>query len=444
MQQFVSIITDTYNDIINANHSMKEVGTIKDVLLFGEINDAINNNIINKDDFKNFSKIKSNILSQQEVIDKIDVSNMEIIKMLQYVNACAFMPYDVFSQIGHAYTNLKVFKPYTTNNFNHIYVLSNKDNNKMSVDIDKIELLSKIASITIKSLSKLFKKTINLKVNIILYAMSATKKFPEEKYDVISENNVNSGDSTIFSFYDETESNTIYNLVNNPLIRLYRSEELIKVLIHEIIHCTKFESHFGPSPKHNFKVFSTKFNEKLLFNETITETLAEFINCVLYSLINNQDLNSVLNKEIDFGFIQTAKILDHFGFKSINDFTNNNIHDNRKILQQTSTFEYHILKSILLYKFNDFINILIKRGNTTDLMSLIIGVIENDNTYKQKVDSYIKILDSLPFKKSLRMTTIDIDDKKIMEGGNNNYYKYKYIKYKTKYIMHRNNVIEKI
>lgn len=166
----------------------------------------------------------------------------------------------------------------------------------------------------------------------------------------------------------------------------------------------------------------------MLFNETITETLAEFINCILFSLINNTDFKETLNTEINFGFLQTAKILDHFGFISVNDFMKPN--NNKKIVEETGAFEYHVLKSVLLYKFDDFIGILLRKGNTNDLMKLIVKIMNDDNYYKNKVNDDIKLLYDLPWdkKKTLRMSIIDID--KIKQSGGEINSKYKYIKYK--------------
>jgi len=284
--------------------------------------------------------------------------------------------------------------------------------------------------ITIYSLNDLFKKKENNNIDILIYGSCAEKLFPKNNNHAIDENYVNSGDTTFSPIF------------NNFFIRLYRSEELIKVLIHEIIHTTGYDMISGSAPQHDFKVFNTKTNSnRLLLNETITETLAEFINCVLYSIIHNQEFNETLETEIHFGLIQTVKILNYFGFNSIDDFIKKYQNDKRKILQHTSVFEYHILKTILLYKFDEFIKIIKNKGTSSNIMKLIVNTMNLDMNYKNKIDNIFKNLNELDkmTRETFRMTKIEIYNvnniptKNNMNGGNYIDYKKKYYKYKNKY-----------
>jgi len=498
MQNFIQIITNNYKNIIKSNHAFKEYKVINNVLFFKEIKDEINKGTMDKNDFKNFSVCTTKILTTEKAYDRLKkltlneiefgtnkkkaieffndletkgldsfapnkimtggLINMQFANtyntlkdtilsnsqrtclnggvslMLEYFNSCTFMPFDVFSKINDNYTNLKVYQTTNdNNNLNNVYLLSDNKTGITNVNPNKLPFLSKIVSISIYSLAELFNQKNNVKLDLVLYAANAKKQFPKNKNDIIDETNVNSGDTI-------PEDMSLYR----PMIRMYRAEEMIKVLIHETVHGTHFETNFGESPKHKFKVLNVKSNSStLLFNETITETFAEFINCVLYSLIHNKDTSDILKKEIDFGFLQTAKILDHFEFKSIEDFTESN--DDRQIKQKTATFEYHILKSVLLYKFNDFLEILLGKSNnkTKDLMKLISETMTNDTNYKNKVNEHIKNLSKLEpeIKKTFRMSTteiynldsIPIESKQIMTGGNVSY-KHKYYKYKQKYI----------
>jgi len=509
MNDFIIIITNNYKRIIKSDHIIKQQKIIKNALFFKEIKKEINNddfktfseivknvlvkpnmyqkikqliidelifdnkNNFNKNDLITFfnklekngfnsfdsliknKKIKSILENELNNINSMEFSNnynlitdnllnvtnrytcinSGILLMLEYFNSCTFMPFDAFTNIKDDYSNLNVYK-LESNYLNNVYSLSDNKTEPI-IKSTKLPFLSKIISVTIDSLNELFNNKKKINVDLVLYSINAKKQFPIHKNDIIDETNVNSGDTTISS------------VLNNPLIRIYRSEELIKVLIHEIIHCGRFESHFGNSPDHNFKLFNINLNSnKLLFNETITETLAEFLNCVLYSIIFDKNINDILTKEIDFGFIQSAKILDHFEFKSIDDFLNTK-NDTRKIQQKTAAFEYHILQTILLHKFDEFLNILLNKGDTTDLMNLIIKTMRHDTVYKSKIDNYIKNIKSFSPKLILtfRMSITEIynvndipDTLGQMVGGSQNKinYEYKYIKYKNKYMQLNN------
>ena len=55
MQQLIKIIKESYNNIINIDQNIQEIETINNILLFKDINIAIQNNVINKDNFNNLS-----------------------------------------------------------------------------------------------------------------------------------------------------------------------------------------------------------------------------------------------------------------------------------------------------------------------------------------------------------------------------------------------------
>jgi len=92
---------------------------------------------------------------------------------------------------------------------------------------------------------------------------------------------------------------------NNNNLFVFRKEECIKTLIHEMMH-VKFGRQF-----------------KGHHDEAIVETMAQFINCA----IGNEDWAH----EINFGLYQSQKILNIFG-------------------KNTSAYEYHVLSTI--YKIN--------------------------------------------------------------------------------------------
>jgi len=323
-----------------------------------------------------------------------------ILYMIEYMNMSKFMSYDVFMNLDPKFTDVKIY--HTNTNINNIYLLAN--DTETNYDVNQLDFMCQIGDTVINTMNQLFNKTINiLNIDLILFLSKALKKFPEHQHP-LTENEVNSADTYTFQ---------------HPLIRLYRQEEMFKVFIHELIHATQCDKLVDSNIQYIFNV-----NSSLRTIETITETFAEFINCVIYSHIHKMDLDKVLEQEINFGFKQTARILNHFNFTSVNDFLNRT---NNQIIQTTSAFEYHILKTVLLFKFDEYLKKVIEHGNLTDL---IITTMKSKE-YQYSVNTNIKQNHNDTF----RMTIVEL--KTIKQNGGSNRAMYEY--YKNKYLILKKN-----
>ena len=166
--------------------------------------------------------------------------------------------------------------------------------------------------------------------NVILFLGNQKKYLFGNK---ITPMNMNSG-STIKDIY----------------VSVWRKEEYEKVLIHELCHYISVD----------FDIFlNKKINNDInnLFNlhginhvsESYNETVAGIINMCYKSVKLNIDLNEIYLIETKFLLFQTIKLIKFFGGNDI--FT-------MKIYQNTSCLSYIILKFILFYNINDFINLL--------------------------------------------------------------------------------------
>lgn len=166
--------------------------------------------------------------------------------------------------------------------------------------------------------------------NVILFLGNQKKYLFGNK---ISPMNINSG-STIKDVY----------------VSVWRKEEYEKVLIHELCHYISVD----------FDIFiNKKINNDInnLFNldgtnhvsESYNETVAAIINMCYKSVKLNIDLNEIYLIETKFLLFQTIKLIKFFGGNDI--FT-------MKIYQNTSCLSYIILKFILFYNINEFINLL--------------------------------------------------------------------------------------
>jgi hypothetical protein len=325
-------------------------------------------------------------------------------ELIQLFNISIFMSYDAFINFDDRYTDAiiyysdqdicKIYLPYSSN-FNYFSQLVN------------------LSTVALKSLYDLInQKYIQKKIELILFLSDSQKRFPSNG-NYISDLHVNSGDTIMFE---------------TPLIRIYRKEELFKVLIHEIIHCSTFETYYGTCSANYNIIMPNNQKYKLKFNETITETLAELINCSIYSYLNNQKLEDVLKNEKQFGLLQTSKILSHFNFDSVNDFLTST---NKYIIQTTSAFEYHILKTILFLNADLFLGTIVKNRNKNGCQKMfaLINKTFKDLQYQKEIK---KIMDNLDRQDdNFRMTITELDFNTNQSGGN---YNKKYLKYKYKYL----------
>jgi hypothetical protein len=204
-------------------------------------------------------------------------------------------------------------------------------------------------------------------------------------------------------------------VTNGHDIIIYRKEELLKSIFHELIHFHDMDYKFITG-KHKQQLFAYILNNhhisndnEYLFYECITESLTNFLN-VIYSIhtVNTVNpINSIKNKlnsnqdssnqdssnqdssnqdssnqdssnpsnnkiknqfityfknELIFSTLQISKILKLCGFKSWIDFINKTKMNNsttkiQKIFKQDScVFSYYILKLYILLNMNDYLN----------------------------------------------------------------------------------------
>jgi hypothetical protein len=155
-------------------------------------------------------------------------------------------------------------------------------------------------------------------------------------------------------------------------INIFRNEEWFKVLVHESFHCFGLDfanMNEQETDKNMFSLFP--INCDLRFYETYTEIWAEIINVIFISVntyscneskINIDKLsktieNHLYNEQI-FSMFQCAKVLNHIGLKYRELYENSEyakIKRNEIYKEETHIFSYYILKSIIMFYYNDFI-----------------------------------------------------------------------------------------
>lgn len=168
---------------------------------------------------------------------------------------------------------------------------------------------------------------------------------------------------------DRHNANTAFTLAcphSKNEIYIYRFEEWFKVLIHESFHCFGLDFARMSQEMVHKKMFSIfPINYDLRFYETYCEMWAEIINIIFIS-VNSYSSNETkinMNKLIKtienhlyleqmFSLFQCAKVLNFYGLTYRDILQKSN---KIQYKEKTSVFSYYILKSIVMFYYNDFI-----------------------------------------------------------------------------------------
>ena len=199
-------------------------------------------------------------------------------------------------------------------------------------------------------------------------------------------------------------------------ILIYRQEEWFKVLLHECIHsyCLDFSS-MNQNKLHEclHSTLPVHINDPH-YSETYAEVWAEIINIALLSYSKHWEIFSLqfefyLQLEIVHSISKATHLLkrSNASFERLREKTN--------FKQRTHVYEYHILKTILLFSSDNFLmfclynngEMMIPFVNNENTMTLLCKVIdrsyENPTFFKS-----IKKLQELQLNTSLRMSLCEL------------------------------------
>lgn len=319
------------------------------------------------------------------------------------------------------YTSLPVLQEVESNILDqHCYTVyfNNSDKQKyIPVKINTVRnknfsytLLDRIIR-TILLLNKLHSNSLkDAKTSINIYLSNKAKKISNNKIKILGSDNINSG-VTVFK-YDQEQ----------PVITtVYRTEELYKVIIHELVHNFKYDFAFEDININVSDYLNISPKMKLTPNESYTEVVALIISTMtesyLFDNCNNFRLfNFFLEYEIQFSLFQCAKILKFYGFKNTDDFFKP--YDNLdRFKQHTNVFSYFFIKTALLVNFTNLIKFIEKNSDIFMLKKNDILGIKNEFTrlideslkgkkFKMGIAHYFaKLTSCIPeLKNSLKMT----------------------------------------
>uniref|UniRef100_A0A6C0EST8 Uncharacterized protein n=1 Tax=viral metagenome TaxID=1070528 RepID=A0A6C0EST8_9ZZZZ len=240
-------------------------------------------------------------------------------------------------------------------------------------------------------------------LNVYLYLTDLKKMLPTIDASPIDWEHAN----TAFTYSCREEHITSHNenkdIADISEINIFRKEEWFKVFIHETIHCMGLDFSHMDTGFSNSKInsmFNINIDVKLF--ESYTECLAEIMNSIFfvyYSVINNKNVENIdyiyekieenMKNEILFSLFQCVKVLDHYGlsYKNMYENTNENRELCKKYSEKSPIFAYYVLKPILLFHINDFVD-WINKNNKGSLS--FKKTVENINNYCMFFENFHK------------------------------------------------------
>lgn len=241
---------------------------------------------------------------------------------------------------------------YINNNLKYRYTLNYKYNdNKIKIRYfskNKLKNINKLLEIVIGRIIFMMKITdISKDVNMYIYDTPFKKKLPCKSFEKCKKN------------LSVDDINTGYSWSNNIVI--YRKEELLKLIIHEMIHLLdvdiKYE--YDSNVKRQFMKSLCIESFNVLINESYVETWAIIIH--MYISLLEQQKNNYLNykkyfeKTLLFNYNQVLKILIFYNIDNFEDILKGDGSCKRIIDLKMNLFSYHILKLLNLINIDKFI-----------------------------------------------------------------------------------------
>ena len=182
-----------------------------------------------------------------------------------------------------------------------------------------------------------------------------------------------------------------YTYMNGTTIYVYRYEECAKVLLHEILHHSIFDT-YGKWTSNQVDEIRNVCNIDSTFDLNINEAIIEFwailLECLFVSYEYNIPYLVLLKKEQDWSTQQSYKLLE-YQKKYFKEWK-----------EQTNSYCYIIIKTVLLLNYEEFIKI--KTPYSTEILKDFILI-----NFKKLFESYFKKVAAKKVKienSSMRMT----------------------------------------
>ena len=347
--------------------------------------------------FKTFLAIVNNIRINSEEITKIDVVDIDFYTILKYLIKNKFTEAKYNDDIkgmnkldtyNYLYKNKGIYENLFFKDKTPIFIQFKLEqfptdiiNTFICPDVfDEIVKLDKINEITTSYLSntirfKIYYNTLeslniyiiiikcynlleyfnikNKNINITLFLTKLLKQIKEKPTRVLTSSEINSG-VTIHS--------------SDIKIYIFRTEELEKVILHEVIHALNIDLKIRNNSTLYDKKLQCNFNidnkDSVRIYEAFTETTAILFNTALNSILVGSDLNLTIENEIKFNLYQCLTIMDYFSINTL--FSNTVCFSNNQWKETTSVFAYFVLKTISILNSDEFLEKMLKQGTSED------------------------------------------------------------------------------
>tara|TARA_B100001287_G_C22677910_1_gene528695 strand:+ start:1024 stop:2166 length:1143 start_codon:yes stop_codon:yes gene_type:complete len=354
---------------------------------------------------RSLDKLKKRFYNEIKRIDKLKKPNFEIKKTKKSMGSLSKSHYvskkakEKLDKIKYCYKSTFMLNKLSV----EINLIGAKSNETESIILNVYRLLSFLYE---------YNETKMNTLKIILFLNNNDKKI-NNKYEILSPKHVNTA--------------VTYACATDGEVFLYRREEWFKVLCHELMHslCLDFSGLNINNMKENMKkLFNLKSDYEI--SETYSEFWATIINSVFisYDISNSyskykENLNMIIDIEKTFSLYQTIKILKYMKIDKYSLLTDKLSH---LYEEKTNVFAYYILKSILLYKYDSFIEQCKKEntpgnpiffykspGNLNSFFNYILKHYQDEELLEdfEKMELLYDKVNNEKLKKTMRMTIFD-------------------------------------
>jgi hypothetical protein len=279
-------------------------------------------------------------------------------KVLKSVYQNTFLPLDCIIWIEQNICNIEVYK---LNKYIKIYIISDKKFTKHQHIFNIVNWISKYSE--------------PQKLNLFIF-LTPFNKIIKYRNQILTRNEINSGVCYKYKKW----------------VHVFRSEELLKVLIHELLHYYNLDIN-------NTDWVDTILPIKLpcntfLLNEAVTEAMAIILHTYYYSEITKQDFKILIKQEMIYSKKMHDIILYHYNIIKFNDILN--------ICQYTNVISYYIIKYILIEDIDNAIIYLFDKSKIKKYIITKLIKYFNNNSY---LNHNIKKLD---YEISAKMSTLKL------------------------------------
>ncbi len=189
------------------------------------------------------------------------------------------------------------------------------------------------------------------------------------------------------------QSHLNHHHIDNGDIILFRQEEHIKVLIHEMMHSNFRDVMLIRHDQSDEMAEQICTDYDILLNESYTEWNATLLNLLYLSIkydMKISELNEMLQKEVKYGIYVCRRIMKYYGIQDIHEILKINDFCKKHLSQKTNVISYYLFKPLQMLHFDQMNKYLKKRTK-----KLHIEDEEGAREYKEMMIEWLPELNEL-------------------------------------------------